>query len=55
MNEYNIDDASPCVVRDNNKCVLCRRCVAACHNQQNVGVIGAVRAASTPPSRAPGR
>ena len=43
VNHYDIDDASPCVVRDNNKCVLCRRCVAACHNQQNVGVIGAVR------------
>jgi len=40
---YDIDDASPCVVRDNNKCVLCRRCVAACHSQQNVGVIGAVK------------
>ena len=43
MNNYEVDDASPCVVRDNNKCVLCRRCVAACHNLQNVGVIGAVR------------
>ena len=42
MNEYEIDDASPCVVRNNNKCVLCRRCVAACHAQQNVGVIGPV-------------
>ena len=42
MNHYEIDDASPCVVRNNNKCVLCRRCVAACHNQQNVGVIGPV-------------
>ena len=40
---HSVDDASPCVVRDNNKCVLCRRCVAACHNQQNVGVIGAVK------------
>ena len=40
---HTVDDASPCVVRDNNKCVLCRRCVAACHNQQNVGVIGAVK------------
>ena len=36
VNEYEIDDASPCVVRNNNKCVLCRRCVAACHAQQNV-------------------
>ena len=42
VNEYEIDDASPCVVRNNNKCVLCRRCVAACHAQQNVGVIGPV-------------
>jgi NADP-reducing hydrogenase subunit HndD len=41
--EHKIDDASPCVVRDNNKCVLCRRCVSACHKQQNVGVIGAVK------------
>ena len=39
---YEIDDLSTCVVRDNNKCVLCRRCVAACHNQQHVGVIGPV-------------
>ena len=43
VNHYDVDDASPCVVRDNNKCVLCRRCVAACHQQQNVGVIGPVR------------
>ncbi len=42
MNQYEIDDASPCVVRNNNKCVLCRRCVAACA-KQNVGVIGPVR------------
>ena len=42
VNKYAIDDASPCVVRNNNKCVLCRRCVAACHQQQNVGVIGAI-------------
>ena len=42
VNKYAIDDASPCMVRDNNKCVLCRRCVAACHQQQNVGVIGAI-------------
>ena len=41
-NKYDVDDLSTCVVRDNNKCVLCRRCVAACHNQQNVGVIGAI-------------
>ena len=35
-----IDDASPCIVRDNNKCILCRRCVAACDNVQHVYAIG---------------
>ena len=43
VNHYDVDDASVSVVRDNNKCVLCRRCVAACHVKQNVGVIGPVR------------
>lgn len=41
-NSYTIDDVSPSIVRDNNKCVLCRRCVAVCANVQNVGVIGPV-------------
>ena len=27
------DESSPSYVRDNNKCVLCRRCIAACDNQ----------------------
>lgn len=40
---YDVDDFSPSIVRDNNKCVLCRRCVAACSKNQNVGVIGAVK------------
>ncbi len=39
-NEYAIDDASP-IIRDNNKCILCRRCVATCKNVQGIGVIGA--------------
>ncbi len=39
---YDVDDFSPSIVRDNNKCVLCRRCVAACSKAQDVGVIGAV-------------
>lgn len=34
------DDSTPHLIRNNNKCVLCRRCVAAC-NEQYVGVIGA--------------
>ena len=40
-NEYPIDDSSPYLVRDNSKCVLCRRCVAVCKNVQSVAVIGA--------------
>ena len=36
---YDID-ATQWLVRDNNKCVLCRRCVAACQDQY-AGVIGA--------------
>jgi hypothetical protein len=32
-------DLSPSIVRDPNKCVLCRRCVSMCKNVQKVGVI----------------
>lgn len=39
---YPLDDASPYVVRDNNKCILCRRCVSACQNMQGVGAIGLI-------------
>ena len=36
-----IDDSSPAIIRDNSKCILCRRCVAMCKNVQAVSVIGA--------------
>ena len=39
--EYPIDDSSVAIIRDNNKCVLCRRCVAMCQKIQGVSVIGA--------------
>jgi len=39
-NHYEIDDKTP-IIRDNNKCILCRRCVAACSKIQGIGVIGA--------------
>ena len=42
MNQYDVDDASSSIVRDNNKCVLCRRCVGVCANVQKVGVIGTI-------------
>ena len=37
---YELDYSTPHLVRDNNKCILCRRCVAVC-NEQYVSVIGA--------------
>lgn len=40
-NQFTIDDMSASIVRDNSKCILCRRCVAACENYQSIGVIGA--------------
>ncbi len=40
-NEYEIDDKSPSIVRDFNKCILCRRCVATCNKVQNIGAISA--------------
>ncbi len=35
------DLSSASIVRDQNKCILCRRCVAVCQNVQKVGVIEA--------------
>ena len=35
-----IEDSAPHLVRDNSKCVLCRRCTAVCRATQEVGVIG---------------
>ncbi len=34
-----LDDLSPSVVRDNSKCIMCTRCVAACE-KQTIGAIG---------------
>ena len=42
MNKHKIDDASPSIVRDFNKCILCRRCVATCKNVQEIGAIDCV-------------
>lgn len=38
--KYNFDDSAAHMIRDNNKCILCRRCIAAC-DQQGISVIGA--------------
>ena len=37
---YEFDDSAAHMIRDNNKCILCRRCVAAC-DMQKISVIGA--------------
>ena len=39
MIKYENDDSAVHMVRDDNKCILCRRCIAAC-NAQHIGVIG---------------
>ncbi len=40
ISDCRYDDVGVSVVRDNSKCILCRRCVAACNAIQNVGAIG---------------
>ncbi|MGI5966253.1 NADH-dependent [FeFe] hydrogenase, group A6 [Anaerotruncus rubiinfantis] len=37
---YPVDDSAVHMFRDDNKCILCRRCVAACAKWQGIGVIG---------------
>jgi iron-only hydrogenase group A len=34
-----VDDSTPGIVRDNGKCIKCRRCVAVCGQVQAVGVL----------------
>ena len=36
---FEIDNSSPFIIRDNDKCISCRRCVAAC-KKQGISVIG---------------
>lgn len=41
VSESEVDLSTPYLIRDNSKCILCRRCVAACKNYQGISVIGA--------------
>ncbi|MBB5263178.1 NADP-reducing hydrogenase subunit HndD [Catenibacillus scindens] len=41
MQQSMVDDSAPHMIRDNSKCILCRRCVGVCENIQGIGVIGA--------------
>lgn len=36
---YKIDKSSPCIVRDNNKCILCNRCANVCSKTQCVSAL----------------
>ena len=42
MNHLPNDESTAFLVRDNDKCILCRRCVGACKNMQGIGAIAAV-------------
>lgn len=41
VQEFELDESAVHMVRDNSKCILCRRCVAVCEKTQGIGVIGA--------------
>jgi len=51
--EKEIDNLSDSIVRDNNKCILCRRCVAACKKKQGITAIQAVNRGFDTEIRAP--
>ena len=36
---YTVDEASPSIVRDQNKCILCGRCIAVCRDIQHTEAI----------------
>jgi len=40
--KYSIDRSSPSVIRNMNKCVLCKRCIRTCIDLQEVGVLEAL-------------
>lgn len=42
ITKHEIDDLSPSIVRDFNKCILCRRCIATCKNVQKIGAIDCI-------------
>lgn len=40
--KYEIDLANKAIVRDLNKCIMCRRCETACNDVQTVGILSGV-------------
>lgn len=43
MSEYPLDNANEAIVRDLDKCIMCRRCETACNEVQTVGILSGVR------------
>lgn len=39
-NRFPVDDSSPAIIRNPNKCILCGDCVRMCDEVQGIGVIG---------------
>lgn len=39
---YEIDNSSFSIIRDMNKCILCRRCVSACNDVQNINILSPI-------------
>ena len=44
--EYDIDDSSPAIVKDQSKCILCGECVRMCNEIQTVGAIDLTKRSS---------
>lgn len=42
MSTVPVDEASPSIVRDLSKCIMCRRCETVCNEIQSVGALSAV-------------
>jgi len=40
--ELELDSSSPSIIRDNNKCILCRKCISVCAKVQSVNAIDTV-------------
>ena len=38
--QHEIDESSPSIIRDPNKCILCGNCVRACEELQGIGALG---------------
>ena len=43
MSTYPLDVSNESIVRDLNKCIMCRRCESACNEMQTVGILSGVR------------